>query len=65
MPRYDKLPEKSVLRKWEAIRDLDRIAIPLISIAGLDIAYRKAIQSTQCASPVRAKDGDENPSLFR
>ncbi len=49
MPRYDKLPEKSILRKWEAIRDLDRIAIPLVPEMGLDRAYQYALQSPQCS----------------
>ncbi len=56
MPKYDKLPAKSVLDKWAEIRAWDRIALPLIPQVGLDIAYRKAIQSTQCAAgPIPAK----------
>jgi hypothetical protein len=65
MPKYDKLPEKSILRKWEAIRALDRIAIPLIPQVGLDLAYRRALQSAPCKSAPRAAAEKEQGSLFR
>jgi hypothetical protein len=65
MPKYDKLPEKSILRKWERTRDLDRIAIPLIPQVGLDLAYRRALQSAPCKSAPRAAVEKEQGSLFR
>jgi hypothetical protein len=70
MPKYDKLPEKSILRKWEAIRDLDRVALPLVPQVGLDLAYRRALQSAPChGAPTptarRANAVKGQGSLFR
>jgi len=50
-------------REWEAIRALDRVALPLVPTVGIDAAYRIAIAQephfTAKAKPPRAKKQGE------